>query len=284
MIILKRNKIAILGSNGFIGRGLQSHFNKFDFEVMPFSSKNINNAIQWDYKSKIPDKLFDNKIIIDCARSSNATENIRRVKRIIRNLPKKSFYIFFSSKAIKKSPKDSLLPFRGDDYIREKKVLTNFLINKKNIVIVYPDIVLGQNGNWDKIVEKIISAEVIEMPNKGNNDFSYIEINNLCNQIVSSIQDDSIFLKDWKLKSKKRNWKSLTEKRVMEGSENLYFDSFLKNLVVSVLNSVLIPDFLNFKIMSFLRNRENNFENQSSSFSPTGMTRFYMSDTNDNGK
>ena len=61
MIILKRIKIAILGSNGFIGRGLQSHFNNFDFEVMPFSSKNMNNAIQWDYKSKIPEELFENK-------------------------------------------------------------------------------------------------------------------------------------------------------------------------------------------------------------------------------
>ena len=283
MIILKRIKIAILGSNGFIGRGLQSHFNNFDFEVMPFSSKNMNNAIQWDYKSKIPEELFENKIIIDCARSSNAIENIERVKRIIRNLPKKSFYIFFSSEAIKKSPKDSILPFRGDDYIREKKVLTNFLINKNNVAIVYPDIVFGKNGNWSKIVDKIIAAKVIEMPNEGNNGFNYIEINDLCNQIARSIQDDSIFLKEWRLTSKKRKWKSLTEKKVIKGSKNLYFDSFLKNLVVSILNSILTPDFLNFKIMSFLRNKENNFENQSSSFSPSGMTRFYMSDTNDNG-
>ena len=124
MIILKRNKIAIIGSNGFIGRELRSHFNKFDFEVMSFSSKNLNNSLQWDYKTKIPDELFKNEIIIDCARSDNSIENIRRVKRIIKNLPKKSFYIFFSSQAIKKTPNDSILPFRGDDYIREKKVLT----------------------------------------------------------------------------------------------------------------------------------------------------------------
>lgn len=284
MIILKRNKIAIIGSNGFIGRELRSHFNKFDFEVMSFSSKNLNNSLQWDYKTKIPDELFKNEIIIDCARSDNSIENIRRVKRIIKNLPKKSFYIFFSSQAIKKTPNDSILPFRGDDYIREKKVLTKFLSNKENIAIIYPDIVFGQNGNWSKVIDKITAAEVIEMPNKGNNYFNYIEINDLCNQIIRSIQDGSIFYEDWKLISKKRKWKSLTEKKVIQGSNNLYFNSFLKNLVVSILNSILIPDFLNFKIMSILRSKENNFENQSRSFSPSGMTRFYMSNTYVNRK
>tara|TARA_Y100000992_G_scaffold81395_1_gene51795 strand:+ start:1627 stop:2481 length:855 start_codon:yes stop_codon:yes gene_type:complete len=284
VIILKRIKVAILGSNGFIGKALAHYLKKNDCTVLSVSSEATNADLVWNYDDQLPESIFDNDFIIDCSRSPNAIKNISRVKNLLKSIPKKCTYLFFSSEAINKSSNNLFLFFRGDDYIREKKILTKYIKKFENALAVYPDIVLGSGGTWSTIFNHIENAKVIKMPNSGNNIFKYIDIKDLCEQIFNGISSGSIFSQSFKLIHKKMMWKEISKINVSEVNKNFYFNSYVRNLIISLLNSVYVPDYINFKAMNLLRKKNTTNIDDSQIFEPSGMTRFYMSkhETNEN--
>lgn len=79
-------------------------------------------------------------------------------------------------------------------------------------------------------------------------------------------------------------WKEVSKINVSELNKNLYFNSHVRNLIISLLNSVYVPDYINFKAMDLLRKKNITKIDGSQIFEPSGMTRFYMSkhETNEN--
>lgn len=280
---MKIKTICILGSTGFVGSNIKEYLLAQDFNVISVSSEISDKNIFWDYQCAPPKEIFQCDLIIDCARSTNPFENIRRTKIIVKNLPSKSKYLFFSSGAIFKKPKNSFL-FRGDDYIREKKILTQLLKNNEQVQIIYPDIILGPGGVWNNTINELENSTDACLPDKGEIDTYIISISDLGSQITKAIRDGTVTQRKFLVCHKKTQWNKIIQKENIKKMKNtnIYFNNPIKNLVTQIINSSIIPDSLNFSLMNMLRKRSLNKDvHIQDIYIPSAMTRFYFSNLNE---
>jgi|TARA_A100001015_G_scaffold149466_1_gene165748 hypothetical protein len=274
---LKIKNIAILGSSGFLGSNLEIALINGGFNVLSISSKKDSQSIFWDYEGRPPKEALECDLIIDCARSLNPYKNLKKSKILSSNIPKEGKYLFISSSAVNKRSKNDIF-FKGDDYIREKKKITRIIKKKENCFAIFPDIILGEYGNWTTLISEIKTKKRVYLPFSGNKLANTIEIKSLCNQIVNGIQTLKIFGNGFSIKHKPIPWKSLINRDICNlNSTNLYFDNVIKNSFIYLLNSHLIPDYINYSAMLLLRKKQSSSVVKGEDFIPSGMTRFYMS-------
>lgn len=276
---MKVKTISILGSSGFVGSNIKQYLLEQDFNVISVSSQKSDKNIFWDYKCAPPKEIFQCDLIIDCARSINPFENIRKTKMIVKNMPSKCKYLFFSSGAIFKKPRNSFL-FRGDDYIREKKILTHFLKRNAQVQIIYPDIILGAGGVWNKTINEVANSTEAYLPDQGKIDTYIISIQDLANQILRAIDDGTILQRKFLVCHKKTQWNKIIIKENIKKlrNTNIYFNNPIKNLFTQIINSSIIPDYLNFSLMNMLRKKSLNKDVCIQDiYTPSAMTRFYFS-------
>lgn len=269
--------IYVLGSSGFIGKNLISELREYGLNVRGISSTPSDQDIYWDYKTNFPHKIIGGDIFIDCARSQSCVQNIERVKNLLNDLHPDSKYLFISSAAVCKKPNFGIF-FSGDDYIREKKQIEKLVKKNENASFIRPDIILGEGGVWQEILRKIDCAPTSLIPNKGKNCAQFIHISELCSQIVKGIIDENIFSENFKIVQKTHRWSSIFNREVLDAqNKNLYFDNPLKNLACVILFSIIIPDFIAFRVIEKMRSTQKNSDIETIGiFNPEGMQRFYF--------
>ena len=200
-------------------------------------------------------------------------------------------YTHLSTIAVKSKPTvDSwLIGFSGDVYIRVKKYELTYLRAKQvNKLIIYPGIVVGANTGWDKFFTKLKTCKTASFGFSLDKPAPIIEIRDLAEGILraSSVKTDvnECFFPDPKM-DVLANWEECLRPMCssLTVSNYTYFPSKMKNAIVTLLNSELVPTWVWEKIsnlnMSERNSRSREFEKCEVAvqhMNVTGMTNFYI--------
>ena len=202
-------RIAITGSNGFIGKHLVSFFETNNFEVFKLqrSSENKKNTFKWVLGNNLPKKVLDADVIIHCAHD-NGPESLKNeihkninyigLKKILLNLrskPKYEFY-FISSQSAHKYTKSyyGRLKFAMENLI-------NFKEKDRFETIIRPGMVYGHNSYITLLIKEISKLKVIPFFSFDKN-IQPIDISDLVNCIYKIVfQDISLKLNEYNLAS-----------------------------------------------------------------------------------
>lgn len=200
-------------------------------------------------------------------------------------------YIHLSTIAVKSKPtlESWFLGFSGDVYIRVKKYELTYLRAKQvNKLIIYPGIVIGANTGWDQFFTKMKACKTASFGFALDKPAPIIEIQDLAERILraSSVEADifECFFPDPK-KDVLPNWEECL--RPMCSSLMIYnytyFPSKMKNALVTLLNSQLVPTWVWEKISNFNMSKKDSkshdfekCEDSVKDMSVTGMTNFYI--------
>lgn len=197
-------------------------------------------------------------------------------------------YVHLSTIAVKAKPQNDVgfFGFQGDIYIRikkdELKYLEKYEIDK---LIIYPGIVVGGNTGWDQFFSKIGSSRQIVVGSSLKTIAPLVDISSLASEIfrAAHLKENSgeIFLPD-PSHGKLKTWYDLirTQDQVINVQRYLYFQSKLKNILVKLLNSALVPTSIWELIGSIAKKEKRNSQNEPNKcvdpFVVTGMTNFYL--------
>lgn len=200
-------------------------------------------------------------------------------------------YTHLSTVAVKSKPTvDSWLTgFSGDVYIRVKKYELTYLRAKQvNKLIIYPGIVVGANTGWDKFFAKLKTCETASFGFSLDKPAPIIEIHDLAERVLrASYAEADMF--EYFFPDPKReiipNWEECL--RPMCSSLTVdnytYFPSKMKNAIITLLNSQLVPTWVWEKISNFNRSKRNSRSGEFEKCQPavqdmsvTGMTNFYI--------
>jgi len=230
-------------------------------------------------------------LVINCIMPSS-----RRVSRCGINaglslLSTNGRYTHLSTIAVKSKPSvDSWLSgFSGDVYIRVKKYELTYLRAKQvNKLIIYPGIVVGANTGWDKFFTRLKTCKTASFGFSLDKPAPIIEIRDLAEGILraSSVKTDvnECFFPDPKM-DVLANWEECLRPMCssLTVSNYTYFPSKMKNAIVTLLNSELVPTWVWEKIsnlnMSKRNSRSREFEKCEVAvqhMNVTGMTNFYI--------
>ena len=276
--------VILLGSNGALGSSVCKLLSQnSDINLLTVSRKKYlekKNTIFWDYQSDVPREFLEADCIVNCARSSNFKLNTTFNQILVDSLPKSVKLINISSNSIYAKPNGiiSNFFFKGDAYIREKKLIENYSKNKNNIVILRPTIVTDEGG-WKSFLDLCASSNQIICPHNGNNSKIKIikrrqvaEIIEKCIFNCTKVEDE---LYDSIIPVAELIDKDLFDQK----NKNNYFNNILKNFLLSILSCWIMPDKLVFYLQKIMIN--NNATSQKSSIKKSdlvieGMTRLYL--------
>ena len=281
-----KKTIILIGGTGFIGSYLYEVLKPI-FEVKIISSSQKKTELAWNYKDQLPQIFFSGDIIINCGRSLNSENNIRSLKVILDNLSPSQQFIHLSSNSILVKPSSFIasLFFRGDAYIREKKIqdrIINFYKAKNKIIIsVLPTIVLGPGGSWNNFLEIVSNSTKVNIPGKAfKKKFKVIFVHELAERIkeialsgeLKKFDKVELFSKELRIE-KLLNRTDLTQSK----TNNTFFDNYMKNFITMILCSWLLPDRLVMKILNTLVSKNKRVNASSDLLSIQGLTRLYLS-------
>lgn len=284
--------VIILGGSGALGsclaKILSENSNLKLYHVVRNKKLVVkDNIIYWDYMSKIPIEFLKVDVIVNCARSENFNFNLRFNKNLIDALPKSIRLINISSNAVFAKPNGffSNFIFRGDAYIREKKLIEKYSISKRNVLILRPTIVTDEGG-WRLFFDLCKSSKKTIGPIQGK--FSKVKITkryHVARQIEACILGNEKFSEEI--------YESIDEIKNVIGSNlefnnnsNNYFENNFKNLLLVILSSWILPNKLVFYFQNIMIKKSKNViqsRRKYDNFVIEGMTRLYLfgSHTND---
>jgi len=271
-----------MGGNGALGKELVQKLNLCAevnlFLVTRSKVEKNNNLIFWDYSSTPPAELFSADYIVNCARSKNFKENIRFNKLLPSFLPECVKLINLSRNAIfaKTVSKLERVIFRGDAYIREKKIIEKIFQDKKNVFLLRPTIVLDE-GLWQNFFEECKNAKNVFIPKLQKESNVKVVFRE---QVVKLILD--LILKEkseipTEIYSKQEKSINLLDNSIfMTQESNTYFSNRFKNFATIFLTSVFMPNFLVFLLQARLIKKNEISVTFSLEKRIEGMTRLYL--------
>jgi len=275
--------VIVLGGNGALGRsvmGLLGANSKINlFVVVRDKMLCTDRMIFWDYNSILPEQLREADVVVNCARSKNFCANVSFNKILIRSLPSSVKLINISSNAVFAKPNGLLSRwlFKGDAYIREKKLIERESLNRDNTLILRPTVVTDEGG-WRSFFISCKSAGRIIGPVGGEN--SRVKVTKR-EHIAKTIENCILSNQD----VPKELFESLAPVSTVIGREIVFrensynfFNSFIKNVLLIILSSWLVPDRVTFFIQNAILNRteSSNLDSGESELVIEGMTRLYL--------
>ena len=276
--------VVVLGANGALGECVVKLLKKnprINLSVIVRKKELYSeNKFFWDYKTNIPKELKEADVVINCARSKNFNFNIKFNSILINLLPDSVKIINISSNAIFAKPNGSFSKwlFRGDAYIREKKIIERNSYNHDNVIIIRPTIVTDE-GSWKSFFDLCKNANQVLGPSDGNK--SLVKITNRMH--VAETIESCIFsqkeMPEELFQSLESIDKIIGKGLVYGKNSHNFFNSSFKNLQAVILSSWLIPDKLVFFLQSLLikeTKKLNLISNQEKKLIINGMTRFYL--------
>jgi hypothetical protein len=275
--------VIVLGGNGALGRsvmGLLGVNSKINLYVVVRDKMLCSDRmIFWDYNSTLPEQLRETDVLVNCARSNNFAANVAFNKILIRSLPPSVRLINISSNAVFAKPNGLLSRwlFKGDAYIREKKLIERESLNRGNTLILRPTVVTDEGG-WKAFFISCKSADRIVGPVGGEN--SRVKVTKR-DHIAKTIENCILSNQD----VPKELFESLSPVSMVIGREIVFrdnsynfFNSFIKNVLLIILSSWLVPDRVTFFIQNAILNRteSSNLDSGESELVIEGMTRLYL--------
>ena len=276
-------KILILGQNGALGKAIKDILNDNPNVKLLFAVRNkehsSKNFIYWNFRDKIPSQFKDVDVVINCARSDDFNFNVNFNKILISSLPKSIKIILFSSNAIYAKPNGLFIKwlFKGDAYIREKKIIEKFSFKFKNVLILRPTIVRDE-GSWNSFVNSCNNASDVVGPLEGNS--SRIKLTN--RKAVAELVEKSIFnnldLPDEIFNSIESVDDFIGRKISYIGKKTNFFQNYSKNFLLTLLSSRIFNDTSVFFLQKTLlgKNKKINQSNSNKTLMIEGMTKLYL--------
>jgi len=275
--------VTILGGNGALGYSVVELLKKNPKIVLKFvvrdKALSAQNTVLWDYCSTLPQQLRETDVVVNCARSTNFGANVAFNKILIRSLPPSVRLINISSNAVFAKPNGRLSRwlFKGDAYIREKKLIERESLNRDNTLILRPTVVTDEGG-WKSFFISCKSAGRIIGPVGGEN--SRVKVTKrdyIARTIENSILSNQYVAKE--LFESHAPVGTVIGREIVFG-ENSYnfFNSSIKNILLIILSSWLVPDSVTFFIQNAILTRTESSDSDAgdSELVIEGMTRLYL--------
>ena len=275
--------VIILGSNGALGRSVVERLKKNSkinlILVIRDEALVTEKTIFWDYHSCIPEQFKKADVVVNCARSDDFAFNAAFNRKLLSSLPCKVKLINISSNAVFAQPNGLLsrILFKGDAYIREKKLIEKYSSHRANTLILRPTVVIDEGG-WKSFFSSCRMADQVIAPAGGEE--SRIKITrrehvaitiescifgnqNLSSELFESIEDVNTVIG--------------CEIQYSKSSYN-YFDSALKNVLMIFFSSWVLPDRLAFILQNAIlsRSAQANPDVKFSKLRIDAMTRLYL--------
>ena len=274
------DNVLITGATGFLGSNFinenSHHYNNiyaitrgnvFTKKNVIYCKLDLNNS--QDLNHFIKQKQID--VIIHFAFDHTYNNNIKMIKSIsnaaIKNNIKKNVLISsISVLKINNNKIDFEYNKKNDPYsFTKRKVEKIFLrINKglNNIKIIYPTIVYGEGGNWNKFINKCLNSESFSLPHKGEVKCNFIHVDNFSKKLQAEIYNDTIkkiiggvngkWIDLYDMLNKSNNSLNISK------TQNLYHDNFIVNLVMIVWQKTKLGVIANLLLSFYLKNKKTN--------------------------
>jgi hypothetical protein len=275
--------VAVLGSTGTLGSSVVRKLSEYsEFNVISVVRDRASNEGEcyWDYSLPVPDDVLNANVVVNCARSISFSENIRITKVLCDELPDSTLFLNISSNCVSASPRSlfSKLLYKGDAYVREKRVLEKITLNRPDAIVLRPTIVPDEGG-WRRFLQECTLATIINCPFDVQDSMVDISTRKFVGEEILRII----------LMEKPPSIVDIVEKTIsvrdfiqgpftVNSCSNTFYDSFLKNVIASALCSILLPDCVAFKIQERLQRRikSDSRETPTSEIFIDGMTRLYL--------
>lgn len=190
-------RVAILGSNGFIGkRFCDLYRDKFDnFSALTRQTASLDNLKKLQENTKDIDILVHTAF--DHAYKSNRI-GIKNVLEVclnngIQRLIYLSTISVYSSDLIGGLSEDSPYSELNDPYSKEKRSIEHLIKHSKNegldIIILQPSIVYGLGGNWTKFALHAAKVSTINLPNAGEYICNAVFVDDVAKAIFQACSD-----------------------------------------------------------------------------------------------
>lgn len=278
-------KIVILGATGALGSAvvdrLSSEAKVCPVKVSRSLNQDSNGTIIWDYKSPLPGEIRNADVVINCARSDRYIDNIRFNNILCRDLPLSCKFVNVSSNCVFAQPRSfwGRLLFKGDAYIREKKVIEKLTAERENSLLFRPTIV-SDEGGWSQFLNSVRSSGTVISPFDSNKSVvKVISRAGVAERIVSYVLGNDSRIESEIFDSEMTVSDFIAREVIISGRKSTYFRSLLKNFLLSLLCSRFLPDSVVFKLQRFiLAKKSNDISSMDyiSDFNIEGMTRLYL--------
>lgn len=276
-------KVALLGAKGALGKAVSDRLSGNDTLnvclVVREKAAVSKDKVYWDYKSELPGRLSDADVVINCARSDNFLDNIVFNKLLLDQLSSKARLILLSSNAIFARPHGRItqLLFKGDAYIREKKCIERLAKRRPHTVLLRPTVVIDE-GNWLDFFSACHAANRVIAPCGGEMSRIKVTTRSIVAKLIEKIVCETPEI-PLEIIDKVIPVKDVVRSQIsFSASGHDYFNSYLKDGLVTLLNSRVLPDRLVFKLQYALLNKKRPPRNRdlNSELSIEGMTRLYL--------
>ena len=277
-------KVLLLGATGGLGSAVYKELCKTReasvIKVVRDTALIEEESVFWNFTSKPPEIFNRVDVVINCARSSDYQFNISFNKFLCDFLHTNVRLINISSNCVLAKPRSDFFSyfFRGDAYIREKKSIEKMSFGRKNITCLRPSIVLDEGG-WQDFLHKCSLSDKVVIPciNAGSK-LKIITRQSVAQHVVDASLNGVKTLSD-EMYDEIMNFEKLIRRKASYSKNvNNYFESFLKNILLGILNSFFMPDWLVYKLQSRLLSdkKNNDVKSDGEDILVEGMTRLYL--------
>ena len=199
-------------------------------------------------------------------------------------------YVHLSTIAVIAKPQNDMkfISFKGDIYIRIKKDELKYLDKHKvDKLIIYPGIVVGGHTGWDQFFSNVASSRQIIVGSSLKSKAPLIHLSDLASEILRYMHlksnPNEKFIPDI-AQDELRTWEDLIchQNKDVTVERYDYFQSRIKNKLIAILNSSLVPTFVWEQISGIMRRKKqirNTYEAPNEcddTFVINGMTNFYV--------
>jgi len=246
-------KVALLGATGALGRRVLARLQaEPGFTVIPVVRTPLDQeppgAIFWDFQAPLPKALRTVDAVVNCARSGNFAFNVAFNRRLYEGLPGRIRLVNFSSNCVFARPRAALhrFFFRGDGYIREKQAVERMARGRPGSFLLRPTVVPDEGG-WVAFLEAGRRAAKIAAPRSARDArIKIVGAETVADRVIQCLKPDPPALPE-ELWTERVTPEALLGRDVAwEASGRTYFDNPLKNALLALLNSWLLPDQLVF--------------------------------------
>lgn len=268
-------KIIITGATGFLGSNFIKHNSSF-FKKIVGLTRNVEKTeknvtlLKTDISSwKQNKELFEiymPDIILHFAFDHSYKDNLKIIQSLISAASKSDFngtFVLISSISVLKIDKGRLTKqfnYYYDPYSSTKRLVEKYFRKSKVTFkkqIIYPTIVYGPGGNWNRFIEKCVNADSFSLPKKGEITCNYIHVDEFSKKLFNNIgKDPEIILGD-----KNGKWidlyKEIGRPKNLNVSEtkNLYHDNTILNIILFFWHKSPVGIVFNFMLQIIYRSR-----------------------------